>query len=116
MARKDKILAKFNDVADVNDNKKNNINPNVNDNSNPNVNADIDIKDNEDDNTNANEDLLGQLLEESKKKEELSLVGVYLERDVAKVLDRLGKKGGRGMKSRIVNENLKKLFKESGYL
>jgi deoxyadenosine/deoxycytidine kinase len=116
VARKDKDLAGFGDVAEVTDYKKNNINPNVNNDIDIKDNDDVNENTNEDDNTNTKEDFLGQLLEDSKKKDELVLVGVYLDKDVAKVLDRLGKKGGRGMKSRIVNETLRNLFKESGHL
>ncbi|MCI3923562.1 hypothetical protein MO973_25375 [Paenibacillus sp. TRM 82003] len=48
--------------------------------------------------------------------ERLKLVGIYLELDVAKALDRLGKKGGKGAKSKIVNAALKQLFAKKGLI
>lgn len=61
-------------------------------------------------------DFLDTLLEPTKKKADLVLTGIYLQPELAKVLDMLGKKGGRGAKSRIVNDALKKLFTEKGLL
>ncbi|NRF95767.1 hypothetical protein HQN89_33615 [Paenibacillus frigoriresistens] len=67
--------------------------------------------------TTENPDFLDSLLvEKSKKKDELVLVGVYLQPDLAGILDKLGKKGGRGAKSRIVNDALRKMFTEKGIL
>ncbi|MGO4268238.1 hypothetical protein AB4Z22_00075 [Paenibacillus sp. TAF58] len=56
------------------------------------------------------------LVEKSKKKDELVLVGIYMQPDLAGILDKLGKKGGRGAKSRIVNDALRKLFTEKGLI
>lgn len=53
---------------------------------------------------------------EEPKKSDKGLVGVYLEPDLAKILDGLLEKGGRGTKSEIVNLALRKLFKEKGLL
>lgn len=80
---------------------------------------------NDNDNVNANNninnehkpDFLDTLLEPGqKKKNDLILTGIYLQPDIAKILDSLGKKGGRGAKSRIVNDALRKLFQEKGLL
>lgn len=65
----------------------------------------------------AGHDFLDTLLESSgKKKNDLILTGLYLQPDLAHILDKLGKKGGRGTKSRIVNDALRKLFQEKGLL
>jgi hypothetical protein len=65
----------------------------------------------------ADGDFIDNLLGESpKKKEDLVLTGVYLQKDIAQILDQLGKKGGRGAKSRIANDALRKLFIEKGLL
>ncbi|MGN7300256.1 hypothetical protein [Ferdinandcohnia sp. SAFN-114] len=42
--------------------------------------------------------------------------GFYLENDIVKVLDRLAKKGGKGIKSQLVNEALKRIFIEKGWM
>ncbi|CAM4096633.1 hypothetical protein L1N85_10630 [Paenibacillus alkaliterrae] len=44
------------------------------------------------------------------------LVGIYLEPKYADILASLGKKGGRGAKSEIVNLALHKLFKDKGLI
>jgi hypothetical protein len=64
-------------------------------------------------------EFIDTLLEPGKvkiKKDDLVLTGIYLQPDLAKILDSLGKKGGRGAKSRIVNDALRKLFNEKGLL
>ncbi|MBP1934878.1 hypothetical protein [Ammoniphilus resinae] len=128
MARKNRSIAGFGEVANekINDNSNNNVNSNGN----------IDIDDNKEDdvsiNINNNDDLnevdenkaedegmdyLDQLIEGGKKKKDESvLTGIYLQKDIAQILDRLGKKGGRGAKSRIVNDSLRKVFAEKGLL
>jgi hypothetical protein len=86
-------------------------NPINNDNANVNNNINNDqIQQNE-------PDFLDTLLEPGqKKKNDLILTGIYLQPDLAKILDSLGKKGGRGAKSRLVNDALRKLFNEKGLL
>lgn len=42
--------------------------------------------------------------------------GIYLQKDILQTLNKLAKKGGRGAKSRIVNEALKEIFKQKGLL
>lgn len=97
MVRKDRTIAGFEDVAG--ENNKNN-------------NDDINIT-NE---TSDNPDYLDKLLEDGKQKYDLVLTGLYLEPDLARMLDRLGKKGGRGAKSRIANDALRKYFIEKGLI
>lgn len=96
MARKDRTIAGFDDVAGTNINANNNDNINNESTDNP--------------------DYLDKLLEEGKTKNELQLTGLYLEPDLARLLDKLGKKGGRGAKSRIANDALRKYFLDKGLL
>ncbi|MBA2873157.1 hypothetical protein HNQ85_003495 [Anoxybacillus calidus] len=106
MARKNRDLAGFGEVA------FNNINKNINNNINDNINK-SNIEQNNDDKV----DFIDQLIEGTKKKSNnLVLVGVYLQKDVAQVLDELAKKGGRGAKSKIVNDALQQIFKEKGLI
>lgn len=53
-------------------------------------------------------------------KEKTTLCGFYIEQDLVKVLDRLskesGKKGSNSIKSKLVNEALRKLFEENGLM
>lgn len=91
--------------------EENNKNVNVNDNVNVNNNVHV----------NKNED--GSLLSElvsgkktKKKSDSLINAGIYFEPDVHEVLQSLAKKGGRGAKSRIVNESLRKEFIAAGLL
>jgi hypothetical protein len=102
LARKERKLASFGDVAS----EKGIENDNINNNDNVN-------------NNNEHEhgtDYLDELIEGPKKKQEKALHGLYLDPDVAKILDNLGEKGGRGAKSKIANEALRKLFMEKGLL
>ena len=96
MARKNKDLAGFNEVA--------NIDINVNDNISNDVNE-------------GNSDTLDQLLKGKKKLQETHVLrGFYIENELANVIDRLGEKSGRGIKSKIVNEALKIIFREKGLM
>lgn len=61
-------------------------------------------------------DYIDSLLGGQSSKNELTLTGVYLQKDVLRVLNGLSRKGGRGAKSRIVNDALRKLFQEKGLL
>lgn len=94
MARKDRTLAGFGDVAGEN-NKNSNNDVNNNDNG---------------------QDYLDKVLKEGKPKNHLVLTGLYLEPDLARLLDHLGKKGGRGAKSRIANDALRKYFTDKGLM
>lgn len=86
----------------------------IKDNDNNNDIVNINVEQQEHTSTGADPDFLDQLLEEGKKKkkDDLVLTGIYLQPDLAHILDSLGKKGGRGAKSRIVNDALRKLFTE----
>lgn len=117
MARKNRNLASFGDVADININNdiNNKINNNENDKEIINVHNSEDI--NEYNNINDDTDYLDSLIEGTKKKSNQPvLTGVYLQKDILQVLDRLAKKGGKGAKSKIVNEALRKLFIEKDLL
>lgn len=59
---------------------------------------------------------IDEVIEKGSKKNDLILKGVYLEPAVANILDRLGKKGGKGTRSEIANEALKRMFKEKALL
>jgi predicted nicotinamide N-methyase len=101
LARKDRSIAGFDDVASAGKNNDNN-----NDNANANVNV-----------NNSDQDFLDKLLVEgTKKKNDLVLVGIYMQPELASLLDALGKKGGRGAKSKIVNDALRKFFDEKGLI
>lgn len=101
MARKDRTLAGFGDVAG---------------NNNQNVNDNVNNKNEATEPAEEHPDYLDKLLDAGKPKHDLTLVGVYLEPDVAKLLDQLGKKGGRGAKSRIANDALRKYFLDKGLM
>lgn len=114
MVRKDRSLAGFGDVASEN-------NPTTNGQTNNNDNASVNINNKgqkEQPAGGGDPDFLDKLLEEGKKKkkDDLVLTGIYLQPDLAHILDSLGKKGGRGAKSRIVNDALRKVFTEKGLL
>jgi hypothetical protein len=157
MARKDRNLASFDDVAsnnikpninvDVNNNDNtkinnndnfkinnkantidgNDINADINQNDNISIDKDVNDKVNNDiiENPETTEaatapkmDYLDKLINGKTKKIDNStvLTGIYLQKDLAQLLDRLAKKGGRGAKSRIVNEALRSVFIEKGLL
>jgi vacuolar-type H+-ATPase subunit E/Vma4 len=103
MARKNRDLAGFGDVAENNVNENSNVNININ--------KDDHIIDNDN-----SEDILDKIIEGTTKKEAPKLTGVYLDKDVLKVLNAIAKKGGRGVKSKIVNEALRKVFTDKGLL
>jgi len=107
MARKNRSLASFDDVATSNNN-----------NDNKNVNDNVNINDNKKENNDVNnDDYIDNIINgTSEKKKKPVLTGVYLDPDIAKTLDSLGKKAGRGGKSKITNEALRKVFEEKGLL
>ncbi|GGD29137.1 hypothetical protein [Pontibacillus salipaludis] len=140
MARKTRSLASFSDVAneDVNNDinkegkhenkqKDNDSRPEAEKDTNVSTNIDIDKDTNDKININVNdevnvnndsEDFLDSLIQGKKKKKKPVLTGVYLDPEVAKVLNELGKKVGKGDggKSRIVNDALKEVFTKKGLL
>lgn len=152
MARKNRNLASFDELANSNINKNSNTNDDVkiNENKNDNVNNDtykdanasvnkdddanmnINVNNDVNDNINIKElnegsqqsaaaketDYLDKLIEGHVKKSDTStvLTGIYLQKDLLKVLDSLAKKGGRGAKSKIVNEALRSVFIDKGLL
>lgn len=62
-------------------------------------------------------DPLDELFEENPRKDDTHVYkGFYLEKNIAKTIDKKAKKGGKGMKSKIVNEALKIVFKEKGWI
>lgn len=148
MARKERNLANFADVAsndnenDVVENNKNNNDIN-NDNNNDNKikNNDDIMHENKDsvnknnknnnilennnknnnsilnNNKNDNEDIFDKLLDGKKKKQPKNVwTGVYLKPEIADVLEQLAKKGGKGVKSEVVNEALRRVFVEKGLM
>lgn len=139
MARKKRNLATFDEFAETNINNNNSTNNGANsdinqindDNKNISINDNKYISDNENINTNVNVnineknnnaespgDYLDKLIEGNTKKKsnETVLTGIYLQKDISQILDRLAKKGGRGAKSKIVNEALKTIFEDKGLL
>ncbi|MCC3359465.1 hypothetical protein [Bacillus sp. REN16] len=131
MARKNRNLASFADVANTNNEQENNnqvtkevvnesleseIKPDgvsVNDVNNQVIeNNDI----NKDEKNNSNGDIISDLMKTQKYEEKYVMKGIYVEKDLAAILDKLGKKGGRGAKSKIVNEALRRVFKESNLI
>ncbi|NIK80545.1 hypothetical protein FHS15_005735 [Paenibacillus castaneae] len=112
MARKNRSIAGFEDVANV---VKENVNVNVNDN----ILVEEDDKkrtERAEEKEDIQERFLDRVIEGNLKKNNLVLVGVYLEPQIAEILDRLGKKAGRGAKSRIVNDALRGDFGKRGLL
>lgn len=112
MARGKRDLAGFGEVAGDKDNKS------INNDDNINVNINNENGENKSMSaiTDEKTDFLDDLLTGSNKKEDAILTGIYLQPELARILNGLGKKGGRGAKSRIVNDALRKLFIEKGLL
>lgn len=93
MSKRKRSLASFDDVA-----SNNNINVNNN-------NVDKESE----------KDSISDLIRAGSKKKKV-LTGIYFDEDVLAVLDRLSEQGGRGTKTRIVNDAVKKLFQEQGLM
>ncbi|GIN93279.1 hypothetical protein J22TS1_43300 [Siminovitchia terrae] len=107
MSRKNRHIAGFDDVANRESN--NNINEKVIVNINENNNFKNDDKE--------NIDPIDKIINDNKKKEKTHILkGIYFEREVAAAIDRLGRTGGRGIKSQVVNEAVKQVFKEKGWM
>ena len=131
MARKNRNLASFADVANTSNVQENNnqinkdeVTANVEieikqddasvDSVNNHVNENSDIKKDEKNISNSN--IISDLMKNQKYEDKYVMKGIYVEKELAAILDKLGKKGGRGAKSKIVNEALRKVFKESNLI
>jgi hypothetical protein len=90
MARKDRSIAGFGEVAGGEDIIGKSDKVNVNDNIN-----------------------INSILNEEPKKE---LVGIYFDPEVKRILQEVTKKSGRGAQSKLVNEAVKRLLQESGFM
>jgi hypothetical protein len=91
LSRQGKQIAGFGKVASDDANKNNNnINVNINENN-----------------------IIDKLSGKSSKKD---MKGIYFDLEVAAALDDLGKQGGRGAISKVVNEATKKYLQEHGLL
>lgn len=62
------------------------------------------------------EDSLDFLLFGKKQSSNKVYKGFYLEPEIARILDKLARKQGKGIQSQLVNESLRKVFKEKGLL
>ena len=108
MARKNRSLVSFADVANIDNNK---IDNNNNDNDiNNQTNNQINNKDNE--NVNKHDDEIDNILNNDHKTTKVQK-GIYFEPEVAKALDKLVKKKRQ---SEFVNAAVKKIMKEKGLL
>lgn len=106
MARKNKNLAGFSDVANINDKVNNNI-----------IDNDSDANNVRKENSTSNGGFLDQLIEgNQKKKSQTKVTGIYLEPELENILNQLARKGGKGTKSKIVNESLRFVFQQKGLL
>lgn len=85
---------------------------NIND-KNTKINEVIETKDEE---VQEEPDILKTIIEQKKRRDSKKLIGIYFDGDVAKVLDKIGDRGGRGAKSELVNDVLKAFFKKQGLL
>jgi ABC-type Zn2+ transport system substrate-binding protein/surface adhesin len=102
LARKNRSLASFADVANIDNNKDNNNQ----------VNNHINNKDNENVNVNEHDDEIDNILKNDNKTAKIQK-GIYFEPEVAKALDKLVKKK---LQSEFVNAAVKKVLKEKGLL
>lgn len=103
---------------DIDKDVDNNIDKNINENEDNDMNNGVEPKDQD---GNNGEDFLGVLDnilsdEKVKKKKTKVSLGVYVDSEVAKVLDTLAKKNGYGTKSNVVNDILKAAFKQKGLI
>ncbi len=110
MSRKNRHIAGFQDVANISNinNEKDNIDIN-------NSNNMIDSKNSSENDNDI--DIFEQIIHDSKGTDKI-FRGVYFDREVANAIDRIARKAGgkKGIKSQIVNEAVKKVFKEKGWL
>lgn len=61
-------------------------------------------------------DIIAEIVEQKKKRDSRKLIGIYFDSEVAEILNMIGEKGGKGAKSRVVNDAVKRLFIEQGLL
>lgn len=102
-------------IKQANNESENASNSNINKSSNEN--SENEIIETINSNSRSQVDPLDALL--NAENEELLYRGYYLEKEVVKVIEKMGKKGGKGrggIKSKIVNEALKQVFKEKGWM
>lgn len=79
------------------------------------IHKDSDVENNSE--TETELDPLEELFQEHPRKDDTHTYrGFYLENSIVKIIDKKSKKGGKGMKSKIVNEALKIVFKEKGWM
>ncbi|MBU8908244.1 hypothetical protein [Desertibacillus haloalkaliphilus] len=103
-----------NSNIDIDNNINNDSNINIKNDSDINTDNNSNINNNIDSNTdNDSSDAIDDLFE---KKDEPIFRGFYLDKDVVKVLDKVSKRGSKGIKSQLVNEALRKIFIEKGWL
>lgn len=70
-----------------------------------------------DSNSKSDTDILGDIMKGKKTKDETHVFrGYYLENEIANTIDRITASKPRGTKSEIVNEVLKKYFKQEGIM
>lgn len=111
MSRKKRTIAGFNEVANVNDEHETIDKENKSIKNNPNININVNEKNDD------NMDPLDKVIAKNKKKEDTHILkGIYFEKEVAAAIDRIAKGGGKGIKSQLVNEAVKKVFKEKGWI
>lgn len=122
MARKDRNIASFGDVANTNKNVDNNKDDSKNKDNNKNVvNNDNNNKNIIENNNNNNIDYIDNLISGNKKAEKENkkvFTQFYLEPDIYECIEGLIKKAGgkKGVKSRIANELFRNALKEKGLL
>lgn len=89
---------------------------NINNNNNNNINNDI--YDNNIDNNQNVDDYFIQLAAGSTKRKQQNKVftSFYMDPDLAPLVDKLAKRGGRGEKSRLINNAIRKALTEYGFL
>lgn len=102
------ILDNNNDIYNINNNINNNDNDIIIVN---NIASKIDIENNSDSN-----DVFDAILSKKKGKNDKVFIGVYLDSDIADILEKLHKKHGKGIKSEFINEALRKVFLEKGLI
>ena len=101
----------YNEIINNNENNSNDINNSKivieNENANDNINKNDNVNDN---------DIINEIVNNKYAKPKKTLTGIYFDPTVEKVLNKLAKKGGKGAKSKIVNELVKEGFKKRGLL
>lgn len=99
MTKEKRKVAGFGKVAGGNDS-------NINSDTEENITIDVESR--------RNDDILGNILEANKSKDEThTFKGFYLENDVARTIDRVTQNKAKGAKSDLVNEILKRYFKDA---